>query len=116
MKFKGTKGKLEKKYASGFCIGIGTIGCFSQITANSILPPTDIEYYKERIEIEANMQLYSKAPEMLDEINETVTDLKILRNQISDALKTNHLFDGMPELIDKWIDRKIKLIKEATEL
>lgn len=64
----------------------------------------------------ANALLISKAPEILNELNETVTDLKILRNQIADALKTNHLFEGMPELIDEWIQRKQKLIKESTEL
>lgn len=60
--------------------------------------------------------LISKSPQMLDELNETVTDLKILKGNILDALKTNHLFEGMPELIQKWIDRKELLIKQATEL
>ena len=67
-------------------------------------------------ESHANGLLISKAPEYHDEIVETITDLKILKNNIIDANKTNHLFDGMPELIQKWIDRKEQLIKEATEL
>lgn len=60
-------------------------------------------------------KLIACAPEMFKEINETIIDLKILRNQILDASKTNHLFEGMPELIDKWIERKEELIKKATE-
>lgn len=64
-KFKGTKGKLELQYVSGVCIGIGTIGDYSQITANSVLPNTDEEYENERAEIEANMTLYATSPELL---------------------------------------------------
>ena len=58
----------------------------------------------------------SKAPEYYQELLETVIDLKILKNQIIDANKTNHLFNGIPDLIQKWIDRKEQLLKEATEL
>lgn len=74
MEFKGTKGKLEPKYVSGICIGIGTVGDFSQITANSILPETDKEYNAEKEEIEANMLLYSKAPELLEFLIELYND------------------------------------------
>jgi len=102
-KFKGTKGKWEvTPYQNVYC-GINrvcTIGDLVKITE----------------ETQANAQLISFAPEMLNETEETVIDLKILRNQITDALKTNHLFEGMPELIDKWIERKEQLIKKATEL
>ena len=73
--FKGTKGNLERKYASSICIGIGTIGNFSQITANSILPETDEDYEKEKTEIEANMLLYSKAPELLEMLKTYLSDL-----------------------------------------
>jgi hypothetical protein len=66
--------------------------------------------------LKANMLLCSKSTELLDELNETVTDLKILKGNILDALKTNHLFEGMPELIQKWINRKELLIKQTTEL
>lgn len=62
----------------------------------------------------ANAQLISCAPEMFKELNETIVDLNILRNQLLDASKTNHLFDGMPELLDEWIERKNQLIKKAT--
>jgi len=66
MKFKGTKGELEMKFMQGgICIGIGTVGDYCQITANSILPESDEEYAKEKEEIEANMQLYAAAPELL---------------------------------------------------
>ena len=94
MEFKGTKEKLERKYVSGICIGIGSVGDFSQITANSILPETDKEYQKEKVEIEANMLLYSKAPEMLEMLK------NILKISITDYAK-------------KEIEQ---LIKEATEL
>lgn len=63
----------------------------------------------------ANAKLIACAPEMLNELIETITDLKILRNQINSEVKNNHLFEGMPELMDKWIERKEKLIKKATE-
>lgn len=66
MEFKGTKGELELKFAGTICIGIGTKGNYSQITANSILPETDKEYKKEKEEIEANMKLYAAAPELLE--------------------------------------------------
>lgn len=96
MEFKGTKGKLERKYVSGVCIGIGTVGQFSQITANSILPDTDEEYEVVEEEIEANMLLYSKAPEMLEMLQDVV-----------------ELFEqGSLESVEP-IKR---LIKEATEL
>ncbi|HEY4482394.1 MAG TPA: hypothetical protein VI489_06035 [Candidatus Brocadiaceae bacterium] len=72
-KFKGTPGKLELKYVSRICIGIGTVEIadgYSQITANSILPETDKEYKKERVEIEANMTLYASSPELLEALQE----------------------------------------------
>ena len=66
--FKGTKGNLELKFISGICIGIGTVGNFSQMTANSVINHinNDSDYRLEKEEIEANMLLYSKAPEMLE--------------------------------------------------
>lgn len=72
MGFKGTKGELELKFVSGICIGIGTIGEYSQITTNTILPETDEEYEKEREEIEANMKIYACAPEMLEMLEEFI--------------------------------------------
>ena len=99
MEFKVTKGILELKYVSGICIGIGTVGDFSQMTANTILPETDEDYEKERIEIESNMLLYSKAPEMLEM-------LKYILNKTA---------DGKPVQYDDWNSIE-QLIKEATEL
>lgn len=72
MEFKGTKGELELKFVSEICIGIGTIGKYSQITANTILPETDEEYEKEREEIEANMKIYACAPEMFEALKEMI--------------------------------------------
>ena len=71
---------------------------------------------KDELEAKHNALLISKAPQMILELKETITDLNILKFQIMDAVKTNHLFEGMPELIEKWIERKKDLIKEATEL
>ena len=69
MKFKGTPGKLEMKFMKGgICIGIGTVGDYCQITANSILPETDEEYEKEKEELEANMRLYAASPLLLKEL------------------------------------------------
>jgi len=71
--------------------------------------------FLELKEFEANAKLIECAPDMFKEIQETIVDLKILRNQIIDANKTNHLFDGMDDLMDKWIERKEDLIKKSTE-
>ena len=66
MNWKGTKGVLEMKFMpGGICIGIGTVGDYCQITANSILPNSDEEYAKEKEELEANMRLYATAPKLL---------------------------------------------------
>lgn len=67
-------------------------------------------------EIKANALLISKAPEMLEELNDTIVDLKILKSNILDALRTDNRWEGMDKVIQKWIDRKEQLIKEATEL
>ena len=68
--WKGTPGKLEIKFMPGdICIGIGTVGDYCQITANSILPESDEEYAKEKEELEANMRLYAAAPELLEALN-----------------------------------------------
>ena len=72
--------------------------------------------YGETKELEANALLISKAPEMLEELKETIIDLKILKNQVIDSARTMYLWEGMSELIQQWIDRKEQLIKEATEL
>jgi len=60
-------------------------------------------------------KLIAAVPEMFEEIKETITDLKILRNQITLESKTVHHWEGMPELIDKWIERKEQLLTKITE-
>ncbi len=66
--FKGTKGKHKLQFVSGVCIGIGVElePNYTQMIANTILPDTDKEYAKQKEEIEANMQLYTSAPELLE--------------------------------------------------
>lgn len=95
--FKGTKGKLELKYVSGICIGIGTE--YGMMTANSILPDSDKEYEIEREEIESNMLIYSKAPEMLGMLIELEAEAMITPSFTSERLL-----------------RLKQLIKEATDL
>jgi len=92
--FKGTKGQLEPIYIGTICIGIGTVGEYSQVTANSLLPETDEEYETEKEEIEANMRLYAASPELLEaltEIYETinspgVTNLNWISNRCSESI------------------------------
>ena len=96
-KFKGTPGKLEIKFMQGgICIGIGTVGDYCQITANSILPETDEEYAKEKKELEANMRLYAASPELIEalqdlvkycEENDTHAELELAYNALNKALK-----------------------------
>jgi hypothetical protein len=83
MEFKGTKGPLEPIYIYDVCIGIGTIGDYTQITANSILPDTDEDYDIEKEEIEANMKLYAAAPDLLRELEDCVMMLEGLHVQES---------------------------------
>jgi hypothetical protein len=63
-----------------------------------------------------NALLISKAPEMLDIIEESVINLKILRDQIDFESKVNNRFEELEPVISNWIERQEKLIKEATEL
>ena len=57
------------------------------------------------------IEMNNKTEHFLSEINETIIDLNILKYQILDANKNNHRFDGMFELIEKWIERKKILIQ-----
>lgn len=66
---------------------------------------------------ESNAQLISKAPEFLSETLESITDLKILKDQIDFEFKNgNFRWKGMSELIDQWIARKKQLIQDATTI
>lgn len=58
----------------------------------------------------------SKAPEMLEILEESVINLKILRDQIDFESKVNNRFEELQHVISNWIERQEKLIKEATEL
>src|SRR5574343_191204 len=138
MEFKGTKEKLEPKYVSGICIGIGTIGQMSKMTANSILNHIETydDYEKEKVEIEADMLLYSKASEMLDSLKEMCylweAISKSLRTIINEEayLKAKQLIKEAPEMLEmlkiilegkcdipKWKKEMANiLIKSATEI
>ena len=84
MEFKGTKGELEMKFMpGGICIGIGTVGDYCQITANSILPESDEEYAKEKEELEANMRLYASAPELLKALQIYIGQIERSPNKFS---------------------------------
>ena len=84
MNWKGTKGVLEMKFMpGGICIGIGTVGNYCQITANSILPETDEEYEKEKEELEANMRLYAASRELLKALQIYVGQIERSPNKFS---------------------------------
>lgn len=63
-----------------------------------------------------NALLISKAPEILEETQDTIDELKLLKSTIIEASKTNNKLESVAEVIQNWIDRKEQLIKEATEL
>jgi len=108
MEFKGTKGQWENKEIFTHSGGFYKVVCGGVSICNIIT--------RNQEQAEFNAKLITAAPEMFEEIKETIIDLKILRNQIESESKTNHLFDGMPELIQKWIDRKEQLLTKITEL
>ena len=53
---------------------------------------------------------------IIEEIQDTIDDLKLLKSAILHASKTNNKLESMVDVIQNWIDRKEELIKEATEL
>lgn len=110
MEFKGTKGKWEVMYlGSDLYHNVGINGLsFISTFKNKFLEITNEEDIY-------NAKLIAAAPELLEEIKGTLIDLKILYHQILSEAKTNHRFEGMPEIIQKWIDTKEELIKKATE-
>ena len=71
MEFKGSKGEWFPNLISTITIGVNSEisrnngGIYSQNVCEFILPETDEEYEKERVEIEANAKLIASAPEML---------------------------------------------------
>lgn len=78
-------------------------GKFKCPHSGEIQNENDIKFWLE--EINDNTYL------LISEMKETITDLNILKYQILDANKTNPRFDGMFELIEKWIERKKILIQ-----
>ena len=118
--FKGTKGKWNLvKNSSYFDIETDYKLLNTKLCVSCSLFDIDdlgnISSVSLSEESEANAKLISSSPEMFEELKETIIDLKILKNQIIDANKTNHLFNGMPELMEKWIERKEQLLTKITE-
>jgi len=113
MKFKGTKGKWE--FRDGYAMDIVTSDdrSFGIVDLGTEQDAFLADYPLD--ELKANAKLIASAPEMFEELKETIIDLKILRNQIESEVKTNHLFKGMPELIQIWINRKEKLLTKITQ-
>lgn len=58
----------------------------------------------------------SKAPEMLQELQETLKDLLCIQGSIYDSSRIDARWEGAYDIIQKQIDRKKQLIKQATEL
>ena len=75
--FKGTKGNWVmlfnhyKKEPKKICVGVGMVeklndsSEYTEFVCNSLLPATDEEYIKQRVQIEADMKLIASAPKML---------------------------------------------------
>ena len=113
MEFKGTKGKWE---VGGDTVdGILISSNHPQNRDIATIWRYDNDFLENQ-EMRANALLISKALEFLEETQDTIVDLKILKCNIADAAKTNYRLEGMPEVIQNWIDRKEQLIKEATTL
>lgn len=114
MEFKGTKGPWTYSPQKGI---IGHCH-MAQVWDSNGRNLAEIQPTNDETEASANAQLIRKAPEILNELKETVIDLNILKNQVAreNEYGLSRRWDGMAELIDKWIERKNKLIKEATEI
>lgn len=112
--FKGTKGKWKVRGEYRIDIITDNDKAFGIVDfgteQEAFLADYPIEQWK------ANALLISKAPEMLEEIQESLIDIQILRDQIAKESEINHRFEGMAGIMDNWINRKKQLIKEATEL
>lgn len=61
---KHTPGPWKPMYVGPICIGVGTVAPITTVICNSILPDTDKEYEKHKANIEADMNLIAKAPDM----------------------------------------------------
>lgn len=60
-----------KKEPKKICVGVGMVeklndsSEYTEFVCNSLLPATDEEYIKQRVQIEADMKLIASAPKML---------------------------------------------------
>lgn len=93
MEFLGTKGQLQ--FNKNFEVNSSDRMVFRISTENEV----------SRIEYEANKRLFSKAPEMLEMLNDTVIHLRAI---LAMYPKMNH--------VNQRILKIQQLIKEATEL
>lgn len=105
MEFKGTKGKWLYLYD-------GCDDCYDIVSDYGSICSTESEDKENKY----NALLISKATEFLEETQDTIDELKLLKSTILEASKTNNKLEGVAEVIQNWIDRKEQLIKEATEL
>ena len=105
MDFKGTRRKWEYLYD-------GLDYCYDIVSDYGLICSTMSAGIKDR----HNALLISNAPEFLEEIQDTIDDLKLLKSTILDASKINNKLESVVEVIQNWIDRKEQLIKEATKL
>ena len=112
MDFKGIKGQWFIDYSEQYMNGSNVL-C-TPISTNQVINLCDV--YGDDDTAKANALLISKAPEILEEIQDTIDELKLLKSTILEALKTNNKLESVVEVIQNWIDRKEQLIKEATEL
>lgn len=116
--FKGTKGPLERKYVGSVCIGIGTAGDYSKITANSIIPEKDKEYLREKEATEADMQLYACAPELLEALKSarlTISRLKLSIAAHPDCEPESE-FNGRAIMAQRTEDEIENLLAKATTI
>lgn len=68
------------------------------------------------VDTKENALLISKAPEMLSELEETVKDLLCIQGSIYDSSRIDARWEGVYDIIQKQIDRKKQLIKQATKI
>lgn len=88
---KYTKGKWQKIYSHNVCIGVAikTDINYYQMICNSILPDTDGDYAVQKPNIEADMTLISKAPEMHEALKDELLFLKELYPYQSITMKND---------------------------
>ena len=117
MDFKGTRGKWKHK--KGKRAKFEYDNFILDKYGNHILKWSNTGNGSHKLtmkESHANGLLISKAPEFLEENQDTIDELKLLKSTILEASKTNKKLESVVEVIQNWIDRKEQLIKEATEL